>query len=383
MNVKIISCWFATSYGAYTDGLRRGLERRLGGEVGIIASNCGCGDPIEVRREFQDRRCQYFELPSIGYRKSANPLKYWLRMRLRSLLCWERARRFHRRDGDAEVLHFQQILNATGSVTVFHWLGMPSRAVRVVTVHELDPYQLAFPQSNLRYNRADRIIVHFQELKESLCGLGVDGQRIDVVQHGVEIRPPVDGPREGIIFYGGHHLETGKGLDTLLEAMRLVKERLGPRTPKLTIHGHYGTANPEQAVRDACEAGLGDRVRWLNQIPLEATVAEYQRALLCVLPYTGSFAGYPAGLALTHGAALIGTRRAGLPDHVGDAGRFVAENNAGELAQAIVELLGDEAARCDLVARGRARAEAVLGWDQIADRTLDTYRQAIALRARR
>ncbi len=227
MNVKIISCWFATSYGAYTDGLRRALERRLGSEVGIIATNCGCGDPIEVRRQFQDRRCEYFELPNVGFHKSPNALKYWLRTRLRSLLCWERTRRLHRRDGAAEVLHFQQILNATGSATVFHWLGMPSRAARVVTVHELDSCQLAFPKSNLRYNLADRIIVHCQEMKDSLCGFGVDGQRIDVVQHGVEIRPLVDGPREGIIFYGGHFLERGKGFDTLLETMRLLKDRLG------------------------------------------------------------------------------------------------------------------------------------------------------------
>ena len=101
-----------------------------------------------------------------------------------------------------------------------------------------------------------------------------------------------------------------------------------------------------------------------------------------MLPYTGSFAGYAAGLAMAHGAAVIGTRRAGLPEHMGDAGRVVAENDAGELAEAIVGLLGDEASRRDLAARGRARAEAVLGWDQIAARTLESYRHAIELRSR-
>jgi glycosyltransferase involved in cell wall biosynthesis len=382
MNVKIISCWFATSYGAYTDGLRRALERRLGSEVGVIATNCGCDDPMAVHKQFQDGRCEYFESPNVRFHKSANPLKYWLRTQARNLACWERARQFHRRDGAADVLHFQQILNATGSVTVFHWLRMPSRAARVVTVHELDPYQLDFPASNLQYNRADRIIVHFQELKDSLCRLGVDGQKIDVVRHGVEIRPPADGPREGIIFYGGHHLESGKGFDTLLEAMRLVKQRLGPRAPRLTIHGHYGATSPDQPLRASREAGLGDDVRWLNEIGLDAAVGEYQRALVCVLPYTGSFAGYAAGLAMAHGAAVIGTGRAGLPDHIGDAGRLVAENQPGELAEAIVELLTGEAARRDLAARGRARAEAELAWDQIAARTLDSYRQAIELHAR-
>ena len=85
---------------------------------------------------------------------------------------------------------------------------------------------------------------------------------------------------------------------------------------------------------------------------------------------------------MAHGAAVIGTRRAGLPEHVGDAARFVAENNAGELAEAMVELLGDDASRRDLAVRGRARAEAVLGWDQIAARTLDSYRRAIEHRSR-
>ena len=248
MNVKIISCWFATSYGAYTDGLRRALERRLDREVGIIATNCGCDDPMAVQRRFQDHRCEYFELPNVRFHKLTSPLKYWLRTQVRNVVCWERARQFHRHDGAAEVLHFQQILNATGSATVFHWLRMPSRAARVVTVHELDPHQRDFPKSNLQYNRADRILVHCQELKDSLCELGVDGQRIDVVPHGVEIRPLVDGPREGIIFCGGHFLERGKGFDALLKAMRVVKERLGARTPKLTIHGHWGETTPELAL---------------------------------------------------------------------------------------------------------------------------------------
>ena len=146
MNVKIVSCWFATSYGAYTDGLRRALERQLGEDVGIIATNCGCGDPVAARRQFQDGRCEYFELPNVKHHKSTNPFKYWLRTQARQVACWERARQFHRRDGDAEVVHFQQILNATGSITAFHWLSAPSRAARVVTVHEARPVPGGLPQ---------------------------------------------------------------------------------------------------------------------------------------------------------------------------------------------------------------------------------------------
>ena len=82
--------------------------------------------------------------------------------------------------------------------------------------------------------------------------------------------------------------------------------------------------------------------------------------MLCVLPYTGSFAGYAAGMAMANGTALICTRRAGLPDYVGEAARFVAENSPEELAGAILELLNDEGSRRDLTKRARTRAEAEL-----------------------
>ncbi|MHB8742762.1 MAG: glycosyltransferase family 4 protein [Sulfuricaulis sp.] len=377
MNIKILSCWFATSFGDYTYALRGALERRLRVEVGVIATNCGCGDPVEVGRQFQDRRCDFFEFPHIRYFKSASPTKYWLRTQAQQLMHRERAKRFTKRSGSADVLHFQQILNAFGSQALFNWLASPSTAARVVTVHELDPYQQDFPQSNLKYNGADRIIVHTDEMKESLVSLGVDSGRIDIVEHGVDIRPIPDSTREGIVFYGGHKLHSGKGLETLLDAMALVKRRLGPNSPVLKIHGHYGTNTPEYGLSSANKAGVADDIRWLNQISLEATISEYQKSLLCVLPYTGSFAGFPAVNAMANGVTVIGTRKAGLPDHLGDAGVWIEANDSAMLANTIVDLLNDKARRQDIAAKGRARAEKLFNWDVIAQRTIESYEKAI------
>ncbi len=158
---------------------------------------------MATKRQFQDRRCDYFEFPYITYFKSVNPVKYWLRTKARQLIYRERAKRYLTRTGDADVLHFQQTLNAYGSVALFNWLTMPSRAARVVTVHELYPYQMDLPESNFKYNRADRIIVHTNKMKEKLISLGVDGERIDIVEQGVEIPPVSNETREGVIFYGG------------------------------------------------------------------------------------------------------------------------------------------------------------------------------------
>ncbi len=380
MNVKIISCWFATSYGAYSDGLRQALERRLKAEVGIVTSNCGCGDPVEVRRQFQDKRCDYFEFPHINYFKSENPIKYHVRNVARNLIYWQRAKRYQQRSAAADVIHFQQTLNAYGSVALYNWLDLPSTAARVVTVHELDPYQMDFPKFIMKYNQADRIIVHTHEMKDELVGFGVDSERVDIVGYGVEIRPVSDMARQGIIFYGGHRIHSGKGLETLFKALVLVKERMGQDAPLLKIHGHYGETTPEFGLRCAREVGVENGIQWLNQISYDAAIAEYQKSLLCVLPYTGSFAGLPAVTAMANGVPVIGTRRAGLPDHLGEAGTWVEENDPQGLAEAIVGLLKDDSRRREIAAMGRQRAESLLLWDVIAQRTIEVYNKALAVK---
>ena len=382
MNVKILSCWFETSYGAYTAGLRSGLEHRLGHEVGVIASNCGCGDPVEVGRRFMDSRCQFVEFPNLRHETMSNKGKQVLLDGARRVLYRERARRYLKQAGDADVLHFQQILNAFGSLAVMHWLAMPSRAARLVTVHELDPYQQQHPELNAGYARADGLIVHTEEMRDRLLSFGLHRDRIDLVQHGVEIPAASDQPRSGIIFYGGHKLDTGKGLVTLFAALSLLKDKLGSDAPVLTVHGHYGTAMPELATRLARETGVAANVRWLNEISFEAAVQEYQRALLCVLPYTGGFAGYPATLAMANGVPVIGTRRAGLPEHLGDAGVWVDPDDPSGLAVVIARLLHDDGERRRIAEAGRARAERDLSWDSIAEKTLLSYEKAVLFKQR-
>lgn len=381
MNVKILSCWFTTSYGAYTDGLRRALERR-GNDVGIISSNCGCGDPMEVERRFVDARHDFVQFPNLPYWKMSTPTKQHILDGARHVVYRERARRYLKRGGDADVLHFQQILNAFGSKAVFRWLALPARAARVVTVHELDPDQLAHPETNTRYNQADGIIVHTEEMQQALIASGVDAEKIDRVPHGVEIRPIEEEPRSGLVFWGGHKLNSNKGVVTLFTALALLRDKLGDKTPTVTMHGHYGAITPAYGANAAREAGVEPLVRWVNEISFEEAHALYARSLLCVLPFTGSFAGYPAALALASGAPVIGTRRAGLPEHLGDVGVWVGEDNPAELAGAIHRLLGDEGERRRVADLGRARAERELSWDSVADRTWATYQKSLRQKQR-
>ena len=378
MRVAIISCPFQTSYGAYVDSLKKAIEKKTGDTVQWVGSNCGCGNPTEISRGFQIQGCQYFEMPNISDYHSTRPWRRWLRVRVRSLFCYVRARKYQSLSKDAELVHFQQILNAYGSDVVFHWLDQPSRAARVITVHELDSRQVEHPERNKTYNKADAIIVHDSALKDQLVRLGVDPHRIAVVLHGTDL-PKLEEKqhRDGIIFYGGHHLMSGKGLSTLFKAMALLKQRMGSNVPKLKVHGHFGSDTPEEATQLAREFGVENDIVWLNQLSQQEILRQYQSSLMCVLPYSGGFAGFAASTAAATALPVVATKNAGIPEHIGDCGIWFESDNAEQLAERIVEVLGSEALRSDVAGRLRKRAEEYLSWDKIADRTLGIYQQAL------
>jgi glycosyltransferase involved in cell wall biosynthesis len=283
---------------------------------------------------------------------------------------------------EPEVVHFHQVLNAYGSKGVFAWLKQPLSAARVVTVHELDCDQLERPEENTIYNRADAVIVHCEDMKDRLVRLKVDQDRVHIVLHGTVIpdaKP--NNSRDGIVFYGGHKLMSGKGIDTVFKAMSLIRRQRPHRTPMLKIHGHYGTETPAEALKLAAEHGITDHIVWLNQMPEEDVVPLYQESLVCLLPFTGSFAGLAASTAAACQLPVVGTRKAGLPDHLGDAGVWVDENNPEQLAARAIELLDSEKLRGEVGARLLKRAEDHLSWDVVADRTLKIYQEAAQQRA--
>ena len=74
-------------------------------------------------------------------------------------------------------------------------------------------------------------------------------------------------------------------------------------------------------------------------------------------------------------------RKAGLPDHLGDSGIWIDENDADQLAARVLELLDNKSAWQEAAANVRRRAEEFLSWDVIAEDTLQVYQQAIADKA--
>ena len=386
MKISMIGCPFQTAFGSYIDSLKAAIEAAPGNnEVRWVGSNCGCGVPVELEKQFQTRDCDYFEMANRHYYgPSRHKWKRWFRVRLTDASSYLRARRYTEFSRDYDVAHFQQILNAFGSSVVFHWLKQPSHAAKVVTIHEFDDHQKYFPQRNEAYNRADAIIVHCEQMRDELVNMGIPKHKAHVVLNGTDI-PLRNGnhPRDGIVFHCGHNPMSGKGLPTVFKAMTILKSRLGANTPLLTIHGNYPADPPDEAQKLAQQLSITDRINWLNQLPMEKIAPLYQRSMVLLLPYSKSFAGMPAAVAAANELPVICTMKAGIPDHLGNWGLWVEEDNPEQLAQRILEVLGDEQLRKTVAAGLRKRADEALSWDLVAQNTLGVYRAAIAAKATR
>ena len=116
MQVTLIGCPFKTSYGPATESLKKALEKRTGRAVEWVASNCGCGDRAEISRQFQMPGCKYFEMLTISGRESGQGWKKWLKLKARKFFYYFRAQRYRKLSAGAEVVNFQQTLNAYGNI---------------------------------------------------------------------------------------------------------------------------------------------------------------------------------------------------------------------------------------------------------------------------
>ncbi len=380
VKISMIGCPFQTAFGSYTESLINAIKKLPdSNQVRWVASNCGCNIPPELDKQFQTPGCKYFDMPNHCYYGPWNPMLRWLRVRVNDASCGARARRYVELSHGSEVVHFQQVLNAYGSSVAFQWLNQPSTEAKIVTIHEFDEHQRLFPERNEAYNRAQALIVHCQQMKDELVEMGIPENKVHIVLNGTDI-PPQNGDhlREGIVFHCGHDAMSGKGLPAVFKAMAILKDRMGAKTPRLKVHGHYPAEPPQEAQKIIEDLGVGDLVTWLNQLPMVEMGPLYERSLMLLLPYSRSFAGEPAAIAAANGLPVIGTKKAGIPDHLENWCVWVDENNPEQLADRIVELLEDEQLRKNLAAGLRKRAEEALSWDLIARQTMDIYRAAIA-----
>ncbi len=165
-----------------------------------------------------------------------------------------------------------------------------------------------------------------------------------------------------------------KGLDYLLESMKLVKKEI-PRV-KLRVGG--GGKLLQYYKERAVFLGLENNVEFLGYIPNERIPEYYVNSNLFVLPSISASQegfGIVSLEALASGRPVIGTDIVGIAEDIEKhgTGTTVKSGNTKALADAIIRILQDKKEAQRMGANGRKLIEEKYSWVKIARRMENLY----------
>jgi glycosyltransferase involved in cell wall biosynthesis len=175
-------------------------------------------------------------------------------------------------------------------------------------------------------------------------------------------------------------LEARKGLDVLLEALKLVVQTK-PRTMLTVIGG--GDQTP---YRQLCERlQIDGNVLFLGFQSAEQIAKHHLENQLFVLPSGNENSPNTLAEAMVSGLPVIASAVGGIPSMVehGQTGWLVPPRNPAELANAILQLLNDPEQRARLGEAARQRARDRHLPERVAAQTVEAYQEILELEASR
>jgi len=203
---------------------------------------------------------------------------------------------------------------------------------------------------------------------------GFDPESFEIVHYGIEPGPePPPLPGAARLAIVGRLIQI-KGHDVLLRALVQVRDRL----PRVTLEiAGDGPLEPDLRATTS-RLGLDDTVTFLGRVAPAGPVLE--RADLVVVPSFGEGFGMVALESMERGRPVIASAVGGLPEIVNDGhtGLLVPPGDAGELAEAIVRLVGDPALAATMGTAGRTRTLETFSQDRCTERIDALYRAALA-----
>jgi glycosyltransferase involved in cell wall biosynthesis len=185
------------------------------------------------------------------------------------------------------------------------------------------------------------------------------------------------------VLYVGR-LEQRKGVQYLVQAI--------PDIVKAVPNVHFyivGNDTKTAAGRKSVLAGLKRiiargrcqrHVTFIDRVPLNDLPAFYRSADLCVVPSLYDNSPYTCLEAMSCGRPVVGTKSGGTKEYVvdGESGILVEPKSSSAIAQAVIALLTDPAKRERFGTNARERVLEKYQRKEIARRTSELYREAIA-----
>ena len=301
----------------------------------------------------------------------------------------------------SDIVHFQWSLGQR--TDRLHWPILRRIGKRLVyTAHDVLPHEpevMSLEHCRWLYHSADALFVHGERLKQLMVErFEVSPAAVHVIPHGnYNFIADTPGPwdresarasfgfdqRDRVVLFFGL-IRPYKGLDTLIEACRIVRdiglapgERLKLVMAGHSFRGHWVEGGYEALIRDA---SLGEHVNvHLAHIEMREIARFFQAADVVAVPYKRGSQSGVLRLAHSFGKATVATAVGSLAElPQADLTRFVTPEDAPAFAGALRDLLLDPESAQALGARARHYADTELSWDRIAATTRDVYASILA-----
>ena len=210
-------------------------------------------------------------------------------------------------------------------------------------------YQIQSPMIKFVINQAKKIIAANEYEKKIFSEL-TDENKIEVVRNGINLenmKSTVDFKKKYAIshdyflFLGRFH--EVKGVDTLLEAMNLIKDHPLMSTNKLVIMGvDFGFE--KKMLKMIKEMNLDNVVKVIKNPPREDVISAYNESEFLVLPSRWELSPLTPLEGFAFKKPTISTKAHGIPYTLHDRkdSILVESGNFKELSDVIVELLNDK-----------------------------------------
>ncbi len=282
-------------------------------------------------------------------------------------------------------------------VHMFHTLAMMK--TRVARSPEEAASELRLEAEQRLLAEADRVVAATQaELAQFQWLYKADTERVVVIPPGVDTGRfyPIDrdesrefvgvDPGQQMVLFVGR-IEPLKGIDTLLEAIKLLDEQgvLGEPPLYLAIIGGDPGETREQRtaemarLQELCrEMEIGHLVTFLGKRDQDTLQYYYSAAEVVVIPSHYESFGLVALEAMACGTPVVASETGGLVFLVrdGETGFHVPADDAAALAERLCDLLEDSSLRQTLGDRAAEYAKQY-AWPLIADKIVNFYRSLI------
>ncbi len=253
----------------------------------------------------------------------------------------------------------------------------------VMTRHYVAPARTSFPYSRL-YHRLDSHLFVSQKARESFLTAWAPGltpfdpSSLQVIHNSIllpEDHEPAPIPDKGpvIAMYHGR-LAPGKGLETLIDAMRIIADKKVKMRLRIV-----GTGNPDyvDGLRNrATLAGVMERIDWTRHtadpMPLIASAA------FGVLPSEASEAFGLANIEyMAQGRPQITTTNGAQPEYIkdGQEGLLISPGDVEGLAEALEKLASDTDLRIKMGNEAWKTFSKRLSWPHFANKIEKFYAQ--------